>query len=62
MMTVAQVLDERAVGFSKQILHSEAQLLSVLIEMRKVKAFAALNYSGVFEYCEQRLHLSYAQC
>ncbi len=61
LMNETKQLDERATGLAKRYLQTEAELLEVLIEMRKKRVFAELNYSGIFEYCEQRLKLSRAQ-
>lgn len=53
--------DLKALGLAKQYLASEALLLAHLIEMRKRRHFASLNYTGIFDYCERRLKLSRAQ-
>ncbi|MEZ4750786.1 MAG: HNH endonuclease signature motif containing protein [Bdellovibrionota bacterium] len=53
--------DLKAVNLANHYLESEAKLLSHLIEMRKKKHFIPLNYTGIFDYCERRLHLSRAQ-
>ena len=60
-MNETKQLDERATGLAKQYLRTEAELLEVLIQMRKKKVFAELNYATIFDYCEQRLKLSRAQ-
>lgn len=61
MKNTAQEFDERAKGLAKDYLNTEGLLLTVLIEMRRQKLFAVLNYSGIFDYCERRLNLSRAQ-
>ncbi len=61
LMNETKLLDEKATTLAKQYLHTEAELLEVLIQMRKKQVFAELNYSGIFEYCEGRLKLSRAQ-
>jgi len=53
--------DEKAKGLAADYLRTEGLLLMVLIEMRRRKLFAVLNYSGIFDYCERRLNLSRAQ-
>jgi hypothetical protein len=61
MNTDAHAFDDKATNLAKEHLRTEGALLSVLIEMRRRKLFAALNYSGIFDYCERRLSLSRAQ-
>lgn len=53
--------DQKAKTLAKDYLHTEGQLLLVLMDMKKEKVFASLNYSGIFEYCEKALKLSRAQ-
>ncbi len=60
-MNETKQLDERATGLAKQYLRTEAEFLEVLIQMRKKRVFAELNYADIFDYCEQRLKLSRAQ-
>ncbi len=48
-------------GLAKTYLHTEAELLTVLMEMKRRRVFAELNYSGIFDYCERALRLSRAQ-
>src|SRR5262245_26997002 len=61
MNNIAYEFDLKATGLATDYLHSEGLLLAVLIEMRKKKLFAILNYSGIYDYCERRLNLSPAQ-
>lgn len=61
MKDIARVLDEKATSLAKRFLETEAEILAVLIEMRRHHAFAVLNYSGIFDYCERKLRLSKAQ-
>src|SRR5688572_18878065 len=61
MNSTIHTLDDKAKSLAKDYLRTEAQILSVLIEMRERRAFAALNYIGVFDYCERALKLSRAQ-
>ena len=61
MKNIAYALDEKAKGLAVDYLRTEGLLLSVLIEMRRREVFATLNYSGIFEYCVNRLNLSRAQ-
>ncbi|MCB0404173.1 MAG: HNH endonuclease [Bdellovibrionales bacterium] len=59
--TPCQKYDQQAVELSHKYLACEAELLSHLITMRKKRYFVSLNYAGIFDYCERRLHLSRAQ-
>lgn len=61
MNHIAQVLNTRAKSLAADYLRTEGELLSVLIEMRRERAFASLNFTGVFDYCERALRLSRAQ-
>jgi polyhydroxyalkanoate synthesis regulator phasin len=61
MNTIAYEFDLKAMGLATDYLRTEGLLLTVLIEMRRRKLFAVLNYSGIFDYCERRLNLSRAQ-
>ncbi len=54
-------LDSKATTLAKDYLRTEAELLSVLMEMKRRKLFFQLDYSGVFDYCERRLKLSRMQ-
>jgi len=54
-------LDEKAKGLVKQLLITESELLSVLMEMKRLHSFAVLNYDGIFDYCERGLLLSRSQ-
>ena len=56
-----QILHEKAKGLACDYLRTKGELLSVLMEMRRQRVFAELNYSGIFEYCEKALNLSRAQ-
>ncbi len=48
-------------GLAKDYLYTEGALLTVLMEMKRHRVFAELNYSGIFDYCERALRLSRAQ-
>jgi HNH endonuclease len=61
MKSIAHEFDEKAKGLANDYLNTEGLLLTVLIEMRRLKLFAVLNYSGIFDYGERRLRLSRAQ-
>jgi hypothetical protein len=61
MKTLAEQFDEKAVRIGGDLLRAEQALLPVLIEMRRLRLFAPLNYLGVWDYCNSRLHLSPAQ-
>src|SRR6185437_8741939 len=61
MKSNAEEFDDKATNLAKDYLRTEGTLLTVLIEMRRQKLFAVLNYSGIFDYCERRLNLSRAQ-
>ena len=61
MKDSAHEFDEKAKGLATDYLRTEGLLLTVLIEMRRRRLFAVLNYSGIFDYCERRLKLSRAQ-
>ena len=61
MNNLAFEFDQKAMGLVKDYLHTEGLLLTELMEMRRLKLFAVLNYSGIFDYCERRLNLSRAQ-
>ncbi len=54
-------LDCEAQALAKDLLSFEAKLLTKLMEMKRLNAFAVLNYSGIFDYCERRLRFSRAQ-
>jgi len=60
-MTKAQVLDEKAKHLAQHLLQTEAQVLTTLMEMSRSRAFAELNYSGVYDYCLRRLGFSKEQ-
>jgi len=51
----------RAVTLAKEYLSTEGQLLLVLIEMRKRRAFSEYAQSNIFEYCLTSLKLSRSQ-
>src|SRR5580658_3529577 len=57
----ALILDKEAKHHAANFLHSEGQILLVLLAMREERVFAVLNYSGVFDYCTRALRLSNAQ-
>src|SRR4051812_36713837 len=61
MRHVSELLDEKAKELASDYLQTEAELLEVLLEMRRRKVFARLNYKGIADYCEQALRLSRAQ-
>ena len=54
-------LHERAKRIANELLSREAELLEVLMEMKKRRAFEVLGYRGVFEYVQKALKLSDAQ-
>ncbi|MBI4405484.1 MAG: HNH endonuclease [Deltaproteobacteria bacterium] len=54
-------LDNKAKTLAGDYLRTEAELLCVLMEMRRRRIFLELNCSGIFEYCERILKLSKAQ-
>ncbi len=55
-------LHERAQFLAKTHKKTEAELVAVLIQMVREKAFVALGYTGVFTYCQRVLEFSEAQC
>lgn len=54
-------LDTKARNLAQDYLRTEGELLSLLMQMRKQRVFPALNYSGIFDYCERALRFSRAQ-
>lgn len=60
-MSLAKELHAKAVGLAKNYLYTEGQLLTVLMEMQRRRAFVELNYANIFDYCERALNLSRAQ-
>ena len=61
MNTQTQLLDASAKRLAKTLLLTEGELLTVLMEMSRLKVFAELNYSGVFDYCLRVLNFSREQ-
>jgi hypothetical protein len=61
MKDTATILDTQAKNLAKEYLRTEAELLLVLMDMKRKRVFAELNYSGIFDYCERALKLSRAQ-
>jgi len=61
MRVTAFTFDQKAKELAADYLRTEGQLLSVLMEMRRLRVFAELNYTGIFDYCERALKLSRAQ-
>ncbi len=59
-MTKAQKFDHEVVALNEKLLQTEGQILCRLIEMKRSKLFAELNYSGIYDYCERRLKFSEA--
>lgn len=55
MKHVAYEMDSKAKTLARDYLRTEGELLSHLMEMRKERVFALLNFSGVFDYCERAL-------
>jgi len=55
-------LHERAQFLAKTHKQTEAELVSVLIQMVRLKMFVSLGYTGVFNYCQRVLEFSEAQC
>jgi len=60
MKDVVLKLDQQARTLAGDYLRIERELLPILIEMRRKRAFAALNYTGIFDYCERGLKFSRA--
>ena len=60
-MILSYALHERALGFAKDYLRSEKELMGILIEMDEKKMWASLNYTGVFNYCVKALSFSESQ-
>lgn len=56
-----QELHVKVVRLAKDFLHTEGEILTVLMEMQQRRSFAELNYANIFDYCERALHLSRAQ-
>ena len=54
-------MDSKAKTLAKDWLRTEGELLSHLMDMRKERIFAELNFSGIFDYCERELRFSRAQ-
>ena len=54
-------LHTRALGIAKALKSKESELLEVLMEMKRKRAFAELGYRGVFEYVQKALRLGDAQ-
>jgi len=61
MKDTTRLIHEKAKTLAQDYLRTEGDLLSVLMEMRRQRLFAELNYSGIFDYCERALNLSRAQ-
>jgi hypothetical protein len=61
MKDTASFLDAQAKTLAKEYLRTEGELLLVLMDMKRKRVFAELNYSGIFDYCERALKLSRAQ-
>ena len=61
MNTQTQLLDASAKRLAKTLLLTEGELLTVLMEMSRLKVFAELNYTGVFDYCLRVLNFSREQ-
>ncbi len=61
MTTTAQILDAKVKQLAKTLLHTEGLVLTTLMEMSRVRVFAELNYSGVFDYCLRALGMSKEQ-
>ncbi len=60
-MTLAESLDQKAKTLSAELKRTEADLLNLLIEMKRSRSFAELGFTGVYSYCEGALKLSSAQ-
>jgi len=61
MNTNIHLLDLKAVALAKEYLSKEAEILSVLMEMRRQRVFIDLGYTGTYDYCVRRLNLSASQ-
>jgi len=55
-------LHERAQFLAQTHKQTEAELVSVLLQMVRQKMFVSLGYTGVFSYCQRVLEFSEAQC
>ena len=60
-MTEIQKLDAQAQNLARDYHRTEAELLEVLITLRRKKGFLILGYSGIWDYCQRCLKLSEAQ-
>ncbi len=61
MNTNMHLLDLKAVALAKEYLSKEAEILFVLMEMRRHRVFIELGYTGTYDYCVRRLNLSASQ-
>ena len=61
MTTGITALHEKAKGLAADYLRTEGELLATLIQMHTARAFAVLNFQGIFDYCVGALGLSEAQ-
>jgi hypothetical protein len=61
MNELANQYDEQVVAMTKELQSKEAEILIKLGEMKRLNLFAPLGYTGIFDYCERRLKLSYYQ-
>src|SRR4051812_9228328 len=60
-MTRAKELEAKAIELAKNYLLTEGEILTVLMQIRRERLFGELNYTGIFEFCEEKLNLSRAQ-
>ena len=54
-------LHEKAKQLSQKYRHTESELLEVLLEIDTKKAYLALGYSSLYQYCVQALSLTESQ-
>jgi hypothetical protein len=59
-MNISQ-LHNKAVDLSKNYLHTEGELLTVLMDLDSRRAFGELGYTGIFNYCLNALKFSESQ-
>src|SRR5574338_182735 len=60
-MNFCMMLHQKALELAKCWKQTEAELVAVLIAMKREDAFVALGFQGVFTYCQKALGLSDAQ-
>ncbi len=60
-MNTSKHLHAKAVELSQDYLRKEGALLTLLMEMQETRAFLALGYTGIFNYCLHGLKFSESQ-